>query len=446
MSTAPPHMSTQQDASLPSGPSPNQSTLPVEDFKCNICLNIASDAVVTVCGHLFCWPCLYTWLHYHSRYKECPVCKGATSEARVIPIYSWGCKDAENASKVHSNSSKNIPPRPPARRVESERQRRQRYQAERGRQMNQSASEMHYPTSTQVLFGLNECSAPSGGPEICAPANNNITAATANNNPNSNAANLNFHLMGRETRASWLERLRAMREERLVWPVAFVHGLTSRELLQQRRQAREHALSPRMSMNLAQESLMVNANADLAAWYCQSGQAQSGALQRALSLASMERDLRHLSHNQSMPAASSSGAPSTSHTAQYLSTMSSILSSMEVLAKALELSSASSLSPQSASSTPATTTTMPHHMQAFNTPNEDHALWQASMRLLLAQMERLTMQLQSIQPITSSPNHHMLENPWVKMANAQSVAQNPHHHHHHHHHYHMDGSVSDRSA
>lgn len=27
-------------------------------FVCNICLDIAKDAVVSLCGHLFCWPCL----------------------------------------------------------------------------------------------------------------------------------------------------------------------------------------------------------------------------------------------------------------------------------------------------------------------------------------------------------------------------------------------------
>lgn len=28
-------------------------------FECNICLELAQDPVVTLCGHLFCWPCLY---------------------------------------------------------------------------------------------------------------------------------------------------------------------------------------------------------------------------------------------------------------------------------------------------------------------------------------------------------------------------------------------------
>ena len=28
-------------------------------FQCNICLDTARDAVVSMCGHLFCWPCLH---------------------------------------------------------------------------------------------------------------------------------------------------------------------------------------------------------------------------------------------------------------------------------------------------------------------------------------------------------------------------------------------------
>jgi hypothetical protein len=27
-------------------------------YVCNICLDIAKDAVVSMCGHLYCWPCL----------------------------------------------------------------------------------------------------------------------------------------------------------------------------------------------------------------------------------------------------------------------------------------------------------------------------------------------------------------------------------------------------
>ncbi|GFZ07518.1 RING membrane-anchor 3 [Actinidia rufa] len=35
-------------------------------FECNICLDAAHDPVVTLCGHLYCWPCIYKWLHVQS--------------------------------------------------------------------------------------------------------------------------------------------------------------------------------------------------------------------------------------------------------------------------------------------------------------------------------------------------------------------------------------------
>lgn len=28
-------------------------------FECNICYDVAESPVVTMCGHLYCWPCLY---------------------------------------------------------------------------------------------------------------------------------------------------------------------------------------------------------------------------------------------------------------------------------------------------------------------------------------------------------------------------------------------------
>ncbi|CAA2981714.1 uncharacterized protein LOC111369441 [Olea europaea var. sylvestris] len=91
-------------------------------FDCNICLDLAKDPVLTCCGHLFCWPCLYRWLHVHSDAKECPVCKGEVTTKNVTPIYGRG----NNTGEPDQDSSLKIPLRPQARRVESWRQTIQR--------------------------------------------------------------------------------------------------------------------------------------------------------------------------------------------------------------------------------------------------------------------------------------------------------------------------------
>lgn len=84
-------------------------------FDCNICLEAAKEPVVTPCGHLFCWPCLYQWLHGYSVHSECPICKGEVLEVNVTPIY--GRSDDERGA-----SNNDIPPRPRANRTESLRQ------------------------------------------------------------------------------------------------------------------------------------------------------------------------------------------------------------------------------------------------------------------------------------------------------------------------------------
>ncbi|KAL6002247.1 hypothetical protein ACLOJK_034177 [Asimina triloba] len=90
------------------------------DFECNICLEMAKEPVVTSCGHLFCWPCLYLWLHVHSDHKECPMCKGEVTESNITPIYGRG--NFRNGG-AGDRSGLRIPPRPHACRIESLRQR-----------------------------------------------------------------------------------------------------------------------------------------------------------------------------------------------------------------------------------------------------------------------------------------------------------------------------------
>jgi len=80
-------------------------------FVCNICLDIAKDAVVSMCGHLYCWPCLNTWLETRPTRQLCPVCKAAISKEKVIPLYG------RNSEKQQDPRVK-IPPRPQAQRTE----------------------------------------------------------------------------------------------------------------------------------------------------------------------------------------------------------------------------------------------------------------------------------------------------------------------------------------
>ena len=65
-------------------------------FECNICLDTAKDAVVSMCGHLFCWPCLHQWLETRPNRQLCPVCKAAISKEKVIPLYGRGSTNQQD--------------------------------------------------------------------------------------------------------------------------------------------------------------------------------------------------------------------------------------------------------------------------------------------------------------------------------------------------------------
>ncbi|EOY14676.1 RING/U-box superfamily protein [Theobroma cacao] len=87
------------------------------NFECNICFDLAQDPIVTLCGHLFCWPCLYKWLNIHSRSHECPVCKALIEEEKLVPLYGRGKSSSDPRSK--SIPGVNIPNRPAGQRPET---------------------------------------------------------------------------------------------------------------------------------------------------------------------------------------------------------------------------------------------------------------------------------------------------------------------------------------
>ncbi|KXS22465.1 hypothetical protein M427DRAFT_173282 [Gonapodya prolifera JEL478] len=78
-----------------------------EDFECNICFEPPTDPVVTVCGHLYCWPCLSSWLDRSAVEGKaaCPVCKAGFTKDNVIPLFG-------RSSSRTDPRSRPTPPRP----------------------------------------------------------------------------------------------------------------------------------------------------------------------------------------------------------------------------------------------------------------------------------------------------------------------------------------------
>ncbi|XP_021314839.1 E3 ubiquitin-protein ligase RMA1H1 isoform X3 [Sorghum bicolor] len=87
-------------------------------FDCNICLECATEPVVTLCGHLYCWPCIYEWLRpdaeadaMSSARRQCPVCKAAVSPDALGPLYGRG-GSSSSAKKPPPRGLASIPCRP----------------------------------------------------------------------------------------------------------------------------------------------------------------------------------------------------------------------------------------------------------------------------------------------------------------------------------------------
>lgn len=90
-------------------------------FDCNICLDLVQDPVVTICGHLYCWPCIYKWIQSQNsctedadhQHPQCPVCKSEVSEKTLIPLYGRGLTAKPSEGKAQ-NLGIVIPQRPPS--------------------------------------------------------------------------------------------------------------------------------------------------------------------------------------------------------------------------------------------------------------------------------------------------------------------------------------------
>ena len=85
----------------------------LDGFECNICLETASEPIVTMCGHLYCWGCINKWLEMQEC-PACPMCKAAISRERMLPIYGRGRPHFDPRFCASVTESSSIPTRPPA--------------------------------------------------------------------------------------------------------------------------------------------------------------------------------------------------------------------------------------------------------------------------------------------------------------------------------------------
>ncbi|OVA14936.1 zinc finger protein [Macleaya cordata] len=92
-----------------------------DGFQCNICLDHAHEPVVTLCGHLYCWPCIYKWIHFQSssttsdQQPQCPVCKADVSQSLLVPLYGRGHSFPQSEPNgKESSPALEIPSRPRA--------------------------------------------------------------------------------------------------------------------------------------------------------------------------------------------------------------------------------------------------------------------------------------------------------------------------------------------
>ena len=76
-------------------------------FECHICYDSPVEPVVTKCGHIYCWKCIYKWIKQPNSTLVCPVCKGGVSVETLTPIYAKG-----NSDDPRKKTEDDIPKRP----------------------------------------------------------------------------------------------------------------------------------------------------------------------------------------------------------------------------------------------------------------------------------------------------------------------------------------------
>ncbi|KAI3780680.1 hypothetical protein L2E82_10666 [Cichorium intybus] len=90
-------------------------------FDCNICLDSVEDPVITLCGHLYCWPCIYKWIQHQNSSSsgtpikhntQCPICKQDISQKTLVPLYGRGQTTKPQSEEKGLDLGMVIPRRP----------------------------------------------------------------------------------------------------------------------------------------------------------------------------------------------------------------------------------------------------------------------------------------------------------------------------------------------
>jgi len=98
----------------PNSSQKNSSSSENSLFECNICLQTATEPVISFCGHLFCWPCIFEWIKVS---QSCAVCRSGLTKEKLIPVYGRGSESKDPRTQTQQNEQ-NIPQRPPGQRSE----------------------------------------------------------------------------------------------------------------------------------------------------------------------------------------------------------------------------------------------------------------------------------------------------------------------------------------
>ncbi|CAD8213087.1 unnamed protein product [Paramecium octaurelia] len=65
-------------------------------FQCKICLDLATEPVITPCGHLYCWQCIYTWAQKKNPLL-CPYCSNVFELDKVTTIFTGDSQESKKS-------------------------------------------------------------------------------------------------------------------------------------------------------------------------------------------------------------------------------------------------------------------------------------------------------------------------------------------------------------